>query len=48
MRIITLTIDSSTGFYDIDAPIYDWDGYIFNLDGDEVPEEFYIPYECII
>ncbi len=48
MKTSNLTIDSTTGFYDPDAPIYDWDGYIFNSDGDEVPEDLTLPFEFII
>ncbi len=60
MKPSIFTIDSTTGFYDLYAPIYDWEGYIFNIDGDdvsddhespdgdEIQDELYIPYECII
>ncbi len=48
MKTSVVTIDPSTGYYDLYAPIYDWNGYIFNADGDVIPEELYIPYECII
>lgn len=44
----SFTIDSSTGYYDIHAPIYEWNGYMFYAKGDEVHEQLYIPYECII
>lgn len=46
--IYVLTVDSSTGFHNMYAPVYDLEGYIFDTDGDEIPEELYIPYECII
>jgi hypothetical protein len=48
MKNVHFTIDSTTGYYDLYAPIYDWNGYIFNAEGDVIPEELYIPYECII
>ena len=47
-RIVILTLDSTTGYYDIYAPIYYWDEYVFNADGDAVHEELRIPYTFII
>jgi hypothetical protein len=48
MDVIILMTDSSTGFRDLYPSIYNWDGYLFNIEGDEVPEEFFIPYGCVI
>lgn len=34
MKTSIITVDSSTGYYDIYAPIYDWNGYIINAEGE--------------
>jgi len=38
-KIYVLAVYSSTGYHNLYAPIYDLDGYIFDADGDEIPEE---------
>lgn len=46
-QIFVFTVDSSTGYHNLYAPVYDLEGYIFDNEGDEIPEELYIPYGCI-
>ena len=46
-QIFVFTVDSSTGYHNLYAPIYNLDGYMFDIEGDEIPDEDYIRDECI-